>query len=197
MNRQLSLCSALDPLVSMVTRNSNRSFDITRRFFTFDLSEFEIAYQILMEFLRSGNSGPKIVEAFGLVILRMPFLPNEVPADKREEVLLAGQAGLAMGARHLDEARKAFDTLVTSYPNDPNVHYSFGVFQLSQDADLALKELQRALELDPKHQPAMVQMAFEYLKRGQYYGCTSLGGTGCAAGTEDVSSTKCVGSSAA
>jgi tetratricopeptide (TPR) repeat protein len=122
--------------------------------------EFEITYQILMEFLRIGNSGPKIVEAFGLVILRLPFLPNEVPAEKREEVLLAGQAGIAMGARHLDEARKAFDTLVTSYPNDPNVHYSFGVFQLSQDADLALKELQRA--------PAMVQMAFEYLKRGQF-----------------------------
>jgi Putative Zn-dependent protease, contains TPR repeats len=130
--------------------------------------QFEIAYQILMEFLRSGNSGPKIVEAFGLVILRLPFLPSEVPAEKREEVLLAGQAGIAMGARHLDEARKVFDTLVTSYPNDPNVHYSFGVFQLSQDADLALKELQRALELDPKHQPAMVQMAFEYLKRAQY-----------------------------
>src|SRR6478672_10099037 len=130
--------------------------------------QFEITYQILLEFLRSGNSGPKIVEAFGLVILRMPFLLNEVPAEKREEVLLAGQAGIAMGARHLDEARKAFDTLVTSYPNDSNVHYSFGVFQLSQDSDLALKELQRALELDPKHQPAMVQMAFEYLKRAQY-----------------------------
>ena len=76
--------------------------------------EFEITYQILMEFLRIGNSGPKIVEAFGLVILRLPFLPNEVPAEKREEVLLAGQAGIAMGARHLDEARKAFDTLVTA-----------------------------------------------------------------------------------
>jgi tetratricopeptide (TPR) repeat protein len=130
--------------------------------------QFEIAYQILMEFLRSGNSGPKIVELFGLVMLRMPFFPNDVPSDKREEVILAGQAGRAMGARHLDEARQAFDSLVTSYPNDPNVHYSFGVFQLSQDSDLALKELQRALELDPKHQPAMVQMAFEYLKRGQY-----------------------------
>jgi tetratricopeptide (TPR) repeat protein len=130
--------------------------------------QFEIAYQILREFLRVGNNGPKIIEAFGLVILRMPFLPAEVPAEKREEILVAGQAGIAMGARRLDEARKAFDALLTSYPNDPNVHYSFGVFQLSQDADLALKELQRALELDPKHQPAMVQIAFEYLKRAQY-----------------------------
>ena len=130
-------------------------------------AQFEIGYEILREFLRVGNSSPKIIEAFGMVILRMPLLPNEVPSDKREEVLLAGQAGIAMGARRLDEARKAFDTLLASYPDDPNVHYSFGVFQLSQDADLALKELQRALQLDPQHQPAMVQMAFEYLKRDQ------------------------------
>jgi tetratricopeptide (TPR) repeat protein len=130
--------------------------------------QFEIAYEILREFLKVGNTGPRIVEGFGLVILRMPFLPNEIPADKREEVLLAGQAGMSMGARRLDKAREAFETLVTRYPNDPNGHYSFGVYQLSQDADAALKEFQRALELNPEHQPSMVQMAFEYLKRDQY-----------------------------
>jgi tetratricopeptide (TPR) repeat protein len=130
--------------------------------------QFEIGNQILREFLRVGNSSPKIVEAFGLTILRMPFLPAEIPSDRREEVLLAGQAGLAMAARRFDEARTAFETLLNRYPNDANVHYSFGVFQLAQDADAALKEFQRSLELNPVHQPAMVQMAFEYLKRDQY-----------------------------
>ena len=130
---------------------------------------FEIGYEILREFLRLGNNNsPKVLEAFGLVILRMPYLPNEVPADKREQVLLAGQAGLSMAARRLDEARKAFETLVGRFPDDPHVHYSFGVFQLAQDADAALKEFKRALEIQPQHQPAMVQMAFEYLKRDQY-----------------------------
>jgi len=130
--------------------------------------KFEIAFEILREFLRTGvNSNPKIVEAFGLVILRMPFLPAEVPQDRREEVLLAGDAGLSMAARRLDDARRAYATLLERYPNDPNVHYSYGVFQLSQDADLALSELKRTLELQPSHQPAMVQMAFEYLKRDQ------------------------------
>jgi tetratricopeptide (TPR) repeat protein len=130
--------------------------------------QFEIAYEILREFLRVGNYGPKIAEAFGLTLLRIPSLPNEVPTDKREEVLLAGQAGLSMGAQRLDEARKAFDTLLTGYPNDPNVHYSFGVFLMRQDADAALSEFRRVLEIEPLHQPAMVQMAFEYLKRRDY-----------------------------
>ena len=131
-------------------------------------AQFEIGYEILREFLRVSNFGPKIAEAFGLVLLRMPYLPNEAPADKREEILLAGQAGISMAARRLDQARTAFDSLLERYPNDPNVHYSYGVFQLAQDADIALKEFQRVLELDPQHQPAMVQMAFEYLKRDQY-----------------------------
>jgi tetratricopeptide (TPR) repeat protein len=130
--------------------------------------QFEIAYEVLREFLKVGNEGPKIIEAFGLVMLRLPVLPKELPAEKRELVTLAGQAGLNMAARRLDRAKQAFDTLLSRYPDEPNVHYSFGVFELSQDADAALKEFQRTLELMPLHQPAMVQMAFEYLKRNDY-----------------------------
>jgi predicted Zn-dependent protease len=48
------------------------------------------------------------------------------------------------------------------------VHYVYGVFLLSQDADAALKEFKRELEISPAHYPSMVQMAFEYLKRDQY-----------------------------
>jgi len=130
--------------------------------------QFEIAYEVLREFLKVGNEGPKIVDAFGLAMLRMPVLPQDLPGEKRELVALAGQAGLNMAARRLDKAKQAFDTLLTRYPDEPNVHYSFGVFQLGQDADAALKEFQRVLELVPLHQPAMVQMAFEYLKRSDY-----------------------------
>ena len=129
---------------------------------------FENAYDVLAEFVRIGQESPRIVEAFGLTMLRMPFLPKEIPPPQREKVLLAGQAGIHMAARRLDQARAAFDALLTQYPNEPNVHYGFGVFMLSQDADLALKELKRELELSPNHYAAMTQMAFEYLKRDQF-----------------------------
>jgi predicted Zn-dependent protease len=39
---------------------------------------------------------------------------------------------------------------------------------LSQDSDAALKQFKLELEISPQHYPAMVQMAFEYLKRDQY-----------------------------
>ena len=129
---------------------------------------FESAYDILSEFLRVGNDSPKVVEAFGLTMLRMPYLPKEIPPAQREKILLAGQAGFNMAARRQDQARAAFDALLAQYPNDPNVHYCFGVFMLSQDADVAMKEFKRELEISPNHYAAMVQMAFEYLKRDQY-----------------------------
>ena len=129
---------------------------------------FESAFDILSEFLRVGNDSPKVIEAFGLTMLRMPYLPKEVPAPQREKILIAGQAGFNMAARRQDQARAAFDTLLAQYPNDPNIHYGFGVFMLSQDADVAMKEFKRELEISPNHFPSMIQMAFEYLKRDQY-----------------------------
>jgi tetratricopeptide (TPR) repeat protein len=129
---------------------------------------FENAYEILAEFVRVAQESPKIVEAFGLTMLRMPFLPKEIPPAQREKVLIAGQAGYSMAARRLDQARGAFDTLLAQYPNEPNVHYGFGLFMLSQDADFALKEFKRELEISPQHYAAMTQMAFEYLKRDQF-----------------------------
>jgi tetratricopeptide (TPR) repeat protein len=129
---------------------------------------FESAYDVLTEFVRTGQESPKVIEAFGLTLLRMPSMPNNIPDDKREKVLVAGQAGYNMAARRLEQARAAFDTLLSRYPNDPNIHYAFGVYMMPQDADLAMKEFKRELEISPNHYAAMTQMAFEYLKRDQY-----------------------------
>ena len=129
---------------------------------------YENAFDILAEFVRMGHESPKVVEAFGLTLLRMPYLPEEVPPDQREKVLVAGNAGYGMAARRLEQTRGAFDLLLTRYPNDPNIHYAYGVYMLPQDADLAMKEFKRELEISPNHYAAMTQMAFEYLKRDQY-----------------------------
>jgi len=129
---------------------------------------FENAYEVLSEFTGAGNDGAKVIEAFGLALLRIPLLPKEIPPPQREKILIAGRAGYSMAARRMDDARAAFDMLLAQYPNDPNIHYPFGVYMLSQDADLAMKEFKRELEITPLHYPAMVQMAFEYLKRDQY-----------------------------
>ena len=130
--------------------------------------QFEIAFDVLSEFLRAGNNSPKVVQAFGLTILRMPYFDTEIPAEQRDLVFIAGQAGIGMASRRPEAAKAAFDQLLANYPNAPNVHYAYGVFLLNQDSDAALKEFKRELEISPQHQPSMVQMAFEYLKRDDY-----------------------------
>jgi tetratricopeptide (TPR) repeat protein len=130
--------------------------------------QFEYAFEILSEFMREGRESPKIVEAFGLTLLRLPYLPSEIPPDKREQALLAGRAGFDMAAHRKDEARKAFDELLRRYPEAPNVHYAFGVYLLKQDSDAAIEEFRHELKISPDHVPSMLQMAFEYLKRNEY-----------------------------
>lgn len=130
--------------------------------------QFEIAYDILREFVREGNESPRVVEAFGLTMLRMPFLPNEAPPDRREQTLLAGRAGYNLAARRMNEAREAYEVLLARYPEAPNVHYAYGIFLLNQDADAAIEEFQRELKISPSHVPSMLQLAFEYLKRNEH-----------------------------
>lgn len=132
------------------------------------LEQFEVAFEVLREFMMSGNESPKIIEAYGLTMLRLPFLPSEIPPDKREQVLIAGRAGFNMAARRKEQARQAFDELLARYADAPNVHYAFGVFLMGQDTDAALREFQREMELSPNHVPSMLQMAFEYHKRGEF-----------------------------
>lgn len=130
--------------------------------------QFEVAFEMLREFVREENRSPKVIEAFGITVLRMPFLPAELPPDKREAVLLAGQASYDWAARRIHEARKSFEELMARYPQTPNVHYAFGAFLLSEDTDAAIAEFRKELELSPSHAPALLQIAFEYLKRGDY-----------------------------
>ena len=58
--------------------------------------KFEQAYLVLYQFAVEPNADPSIIEAMGLNALRMPFLPSELPPDKRELVLMAGRAAFAM-----------------------------------------------------------------------------------------------------
>ena len=112
-------------------------------------------------------SSSKVIEALGLSILRMPFLPSEYPPGKRDLVLLAGRAAYEMVDRRVENADRLFQELVSRYPNDPNVQYSYGVFLLGGDPDKALQYFQRELMKNPLHVPSLLQIALEYLRQGK------------------------------
>lgn len=129
--------------------------------------QHEQALETLGEFAHEGNDNPRVIEAMGIATLRLPMLPIELPPDRREMVLMAGRASYMMATRNTAAADKAFAALVARYPELPNVHYAYGVFLLQEHADRALEMFKREMEIQPEHPQSMMQMAYEYLTRGE------------------------------
>ena len=131
-------------------------------------AQYEFALLNLQPFAQRGSDSPTVIEAFGMATLRMPLLPSELPPDRREMVLLAGRGSYYQAARLAGPARPAFEELVLRYPDSPNVHYAYGVFLLAEDPDKAIEEFKKELKISPSHNWAMLQIAFEYIKRSDW-----------------------------
>jgi tetratricopeptide (TPR) repeat protein len=68
------------------------------------ISEFEQALQTLGEFANIGDDNPHVIEAMGVATLRMPIFPEELPAEKRQMVIMAGRASYQMATRNTTAA---------------------------------------------------------------------------------------------
>lgn len=130
--------------------------------------QYEAGTGMLFAMARAGNESPSLIEALGLSVLRMPFLPTEMPPDKRELVLMAGRAAYDMRTNRPVDGRKEFEELIARYGEKPNVHYAYGTFLLTTDADAALNEFNREIQISPRHIEARLQIAFEDIKREDY-----------------------------
>ncbi len=130
------------------------------------IEQYEQALETLGEFAAEGDDNPRVIEAMGLATLRMPLLPAEAPPDRREMILMAGRASYMMATRNTAAAETGFQTLVARYPERPGVHYAYGVFLLQEKPDKAIEEFKKEIEIQPGHPPALMQIAYEYLNRG-------------------------------
>jgi tetratricopeptide (TPR) repeat protein len=128
------------------------------------IEQFDQALQTLGEFAAEGTDNPRIIEAMGIATLRMPMLPNEVPPERREMILMAGRGSYMMATRQTAAAAQAFEGLVTRYPETPNVHYAYAVYLLIEQPEKAIEEFKRELQIQPNHPDSLMQIAFEYLK---------------------------------
>ncbi len=157
------------------------------------MDQHEQALETLGEFAAEGNNNPRVIEALGIATLRMPFLPSEVPPDRREMVLMAGRASYLMATRNTAASEKAFEQLALRYPETPNVHYAFGVFLLQEKGERAIEEFQRELELQPAHPSSLMQIAFEYLKQGEAKTALTFAQQAVAAAPKEFPARKALG----
>lgn len=157
------------------------------------IGQYEQALQTLGEFAQQGEDSPRVIEAMGMATLRMAMLPSELPPDRREMILMAGRASYQMATRNTAAAGNGFEALVLRYPETPNVHYAYGVYLLLEQPDRALDEFKKELELQPGHPQSLMQLAFEYLNRGDAPTALSWAKQAVAAAPKDFAARKALG----
>lgn len=132
------------------------------------LEQYEFALSTLQSFAKDGTDSPRVIEAFGMALLRIPMTPDELPPHRRELVMLAGRGAYYRAVRRPAAAKPAFELLVQRYPDAPNVHYAYGVYLLDDDPGRAIAAFQQELKLSPGHVPSLLQIAFEYLRQSDW-----------------------------
>ncbi len=73
--------------------------------------KFDESMTMLFTQVASGRERAPLVEPLGLAALRLPFLPTEIPANRREMVHIAGAGALAVEEQHYEDADKLFNEL--------------------------------------------------------------------------------------
>lgn len=128
--------------------------------------QFGLAMQQLQPLAAIGDDSGETIEAMGVAALGIAKMPADIPADKKDMVRLAGRAAWAVYAQRGDEARKLLEELVAKYPNEAGVHYLYGIYLVRTDADAALREYRKELQIRPGHVPARLQLAAVEMKAG-------------------------------
>jgi len=110
----------------------------------------------------------QLLDAFGVAALRKHELPSEIPPAQVPLVRKAGRAQAFIALQDLVTARAEFKELLTLYPAEPGVHYSYGVFLLKEAPAEAIDEFRRELEISPSDAVTRIQLALQLERTGDF-----------------------------
>lgn len=110
----------------------------------------------------------RLLDAFGLAALRMQKLPSEIPADKAQLVRQAGRGQAFVAELDNASAGKEIKQILEQYPNEPGVHYMYGVYLLKEDPPSAPEQFRQEIAISPKDAAPRIQLALEFLRVSDY-----------------------------
>lgn len=129
--------------------------------------DFERALQVCAMLVKKSVADPNLVALTGIAALRRPIFPHELDVADRDVAFRLGSALMSVGVQPAEEVIAKFEEIVRDYPTTPSVHYTYATFLLVNDPDKGLQQLKKELEVGPNHLPALISLAFEYLRRGE------------------------------
>jgi tetratricopeptide (TPR) repeat protein len=128
---------------------------------------YDDGMDMLVRMLASDAQTSILTDPAGLAGLRLPLLPAEIQADRRDVVHLAGEAVVASQTQHFEDADNKFKQLVASYPHEPGVHFLYGAYLMQLHPDDGIREMNLELQNSPTHVLARVRLAEQYLAQQQ------------------------------
>jgi tetratricopeptide (TPR) repeat protein len=129
---------------------------------------FEGALQRYAMLSRGGVSNPELLVGIGLAGLRTPLLPKELKADKEDLYAATGNAAFLFWSGDRKGSQREFENLFQSFPTAVNAHYFYGYLLFPMDADAAIVEFRRELEVAPTNAAAQTMVAWDALIRNDY-----------------------------
>jgi tetratricopeptide (TPR) repeat protein len=131
------------------------------------LERYDDSMGMLARMIASDPNPTSLIEPAGLAGLRIPLLPSEIPAARRELIQMAGAAVVALQTQHYEDADIAFRRLETAYPSEPGVHFLYGAYLMQLHPEDGIRAMKRELEISPSHVLARVRLAAQYLEQQQ------------------------------
>lgn len=129
-------------------------------------SSFDEALAQLQPLWKRTGMPPVMEMLMGLCTLALPEDVAQLPEKQRALVDLAGKAAWAVASQHPEAAAAAYRQLLEQYPNEPGVHYAYGLYLMESDLNAALAEFQKEVQIDPKHWPALLAKASLEIRQG-------------------------------
>lgn len=129
--------------------------------------DFDGAKDLLIPEIDRNQLTPATKVVLGLILLRIPRLPNQVEPSREALVRAAGETAALLYAERYNEAFQAFEHMLKDFPGTPFVHYAYGsaLESLSQH-DEAAAQLREEIKLAPQNALPYSRMADIFLKTG-------------------------------
>jgi len=132
------------------------------------LGEFERALQEYAPLAGGKVPNQELLVGIGLAGLRTPLLPKELRADKQDLYMAAGNAAFLFMSGDETAAQREFQNLFQRFPTAANAHYLYGSLLFPSDADEAITEFRRELEIAPSNAAAQLMVAWDSLLRSDF-----------------------------
>jgi Flp pilus assembly protein TadD len=121
--------------------------------------EFEKASAMLRSAFE-GQAPAQVKVALGLVLLRIPLLPQEVDPSQDALIHDAGETAAALAQGDPARALDLFRALLKKYPSAPYLHYGFGIALASAGQnDEARLQLREEVKVSPANALAYVEIS--------------------------------------